>query len=161
MFTKRLGATDTVLVETERGMRPTGVAGPRGGSDEEGSLKIGLIGKAHSGGEVVLAEDDRRDSVYVVQEGRVEIVHELDEGRVRVEVLGEGDLFGEAALCAVGDSGTLVRALGRARVLTVDKRLLLTELSNDSTLALPLVERMNRRIGRLRADLARSRRGAS
>ncbi|HZD04590.1 MAG TPA: cyclic nucleotide-binding domain-containing protein, partial [Longimicrobiales bacterium] len=56
------------------------------------------LGRLYRDGECILYEGDPSESLFVVQEGRVEIACDEPEGTVRLAVLQAGDLFGEAAL---------------------------------------------------------------
>jgi len=104
------------------------------------------LGKVYADGEVIVAEGDVGDCMYVIQTGQVEAVRGPRDKEVRVAVLGSGDFFGEMALFDKEVRAATVRALGEARVLTIDKRALLRRISDDPLLALNLLKTMSQRI---------------
>jgi len=95
--------------------------------------------------------------MYVVQAGQVEVIREQAGEPVRLAVLGEGDIFGEMALFEREARSATVRALGEARVLTVDKKTLLRRIHADPALAYRLLQMMSQRIRKLNAELVRQR----
>jgi CRP-like cAMP-binding protein len=114
----------------------------------------GELGKVYADGEVIIAQGDVGDCMYVIQAGRVEAVTGSGDGERRVAVLEGGDFFGEMALFDKEVRSATVRALGEARVLTIDKRALLKRISEDPLLAINLLKTMSRRVRALNDQLA-------
>ncbi|NNC91712.1 MAG: cyclic nucleotide-binding domain-containing protein [Acidimicrobiia bacterium] len=106
----------------------------------------GELGKVYADGEVIIAEGETGDCMYVIQSGRVEVVTGADGVEYKVAELEGGDFFGEMALFDKEVRSATVRALGEARVLTVDKRTLLKRMSENPLLALNLLKTMSKRI---------------
>src|SRR3989304_2895740 len=112
-------------------------------------MNTGALGKVYHDGEVIFQQGDVGDCMYVVQEGKVEIF-QVKEGREsRLRVLSDGDFFGEMAIFEKERRSASVRALGDVRVLTVDKKTLLSRIHQDPTMAFRLLETMSRRIREL------------
>jgi len=105
----------------------------------------GALGKLHPSGEVVFKEGDSGDCMYVIQSGEVEI---LKDG-VRLAVLSNGSFFGEMALFANEARSATVRALGDARLLTIDRNTLLQRIHGDPSLAYRIVESLSGRFQQL------------
>jgi len=105
------------------------------------------LGSHREDGEVIVRQGDAGDCMFVVQEGRLEVVAQ-HEGReeVRVRVLEKGDMFGEMAIFEREVRSATVRALGEARVLTIDKKTFLRRMQEDPSLAFNLVRIMSHRI---------------
>ena len=122
-------------------------------------METGALGKMYRDGEVILRQGDVGDCMYVIQSGSVEVLHEKDRKTVQLGVLGEGDTFGEIAILERVARSATVRALGEARVLTVDKRVLLRRIHEDPSLVFHIVQGMARRIRELSAELARIKHG--
>lgn len=116
----------------------------------------GELGKVYSDGEVIISEGDVGDRMFVVQSGQVEAVTGSGDEERRVAVLGGGDFFGEMALFDKEVRSATVRALGEARVLTIDRRTLLKRISENPLLALNLLKTMSRRIRALNDRLAQT-----
>lgn len=76
---------------------------------------------------------------------------------MRLAVLGKGNFFGEMAIFEREIRSATVRALGKVRVLTVDKKILLRRISEDPSLALRILEKMSNRIRALDNELVHLR----
>jgi len=117
----------------------------------------GHLGKQYRDGEVVVRQGETDDCMYVVQEGKVEVVRESDGHATVLAVLERDDFFGEMALFERRPRSATVRALGDARVLTVDKRTFLRRVHEDPSLAFRILSALCRRIRDLDAEVTRLR----
>ena len=113
------------------------------------------LGRAYEDGEVVVRQGDNGDRMYVVQEGEVEVVVEQDGREVRLGVRKAGDFFGEMAIFEREVRMATVRALGSARILSVDRKNFLRRVHEDPSLAYRIVQAMSGRIRELSAEVAR------
>jgi CRP-like cAMP-binding protein len=95
--------------------------------------------------------------MYVIQEGQVEVIMELDDNRTRLAIRKQGDFFGEMAIFEREVRMATVRSLGRARVLTVDKKNFLRRIHEDPSLVYRLVQSMSARIRELSEEVSRLR----
>jgi len=107
------------------------------------------IGKTYQNGEAIVREGEVGDCMYVIPSGQVEVVGSRGTHEVRLGVLGETDFFGEMAIFEREKRMATVRALGEVRVLTVDRKSLLRRISEDPSMAFPLLEKMSHRVRRL------------
>ncbi len=112
-------------------------------------MSAARLGKEYQNGEVIVRQGQPGDCMYVIQAGRVEVLAEEGGKEVQLALLGEGDFFGEMAIFERAVRSATVRALGDARVLTVDRRNFLQRIQEDPSLAFRLVETMSRRIREL------------
>jgi CRP-like cAMP-binding protein len=112
------------------------------------------LGKLYRDGEVVVRQGEIGDCMFAILRGRVEVVRETDGGEVRIAVMEEGQIFGEMAIFERELRSATVRALGEARLLTIDKRTFLGRVQEDPSLAFNLVRMMCSRIRKLSAELA-------
>ncbi|MCK5571650.1 MAG: cyclic nucleotide-binding domain-containing protein [Bacteroidetes bacterium] len=119
----------------------------------------GALGKTYTDGDVIIRQGDDGDCMFVIQSGQVEVVREVDDREVRLAVRGEHDFFGEMALFEREKRMATVRALGSARVLTIDKKNLLKRFQEDPSLAFRIVETMSRRIRELSERVTRQTSG--
>jgi flavin-dependent dehydrogenase len=122
---------------------------------EESKMGTGDLGKTYRDGELIVNEGESGECMYVIQEGKVEVLQKNEEAEVRLAVLGEGDFFGEMALFQREVRSASVRALGDVRVLTVDKKAFLKRICEDPSLALRIVETMSQRIRDLDEEMVR------
>lgn len=107
------------------------------------------LGKRYSDHEAIIRQGEPGDCMYVILSGTVEVLHERDGKPVKLAELGEGDFFGEMSLFAGDARSATVRSLGDTRILTVDRRTLLSRIQADPSLALRILERMSTRIKEL------------
>jgi flavin-dependent dehydrogenase len=118
-------------------------------------LEAGMLGKIYQDGEAIVRQGEVGDCVYVILSGQVEVTVKKDGEEVALRFLNQGDFFGEMALFDREVRSATVRALGRARVLTVDKNGLLRRVQEDPSLAFRIIEQMSGRIRQLTSEVAR------
>jgi CRP-like cAMP-binding protein len=109
-------------------------------------MKNKKLGQRYKDGELIIKQGTTGNCLYVIQEGLVEVIKETPEGEVKVAELGETEFFGEMGLFEEDVRSCTVRALGDAKVLTVDKRNLYKSIHQDSSLAYRLLEKMSNRL---------------
>lgn len=121
-------------------------------------MSSSALGKTYTDGQIIVQEGETGDCMFAVQEGRVEVIAEhAGRGAVQVAILEKGDIFGEMAIFDREVRSATVRALGEARVLTVDKKTFLRRIQEDPTLAFNLVRLMSHRIRNLTAQIGERR----
>jgi CRP-like cAMP-binding protein len=118
-------------------------------------MSKGELGKVYQDGEYIIREGEVGDCMFVIQEGKVEVLAGPGGRKLRLALRGEGEFIGEMAVFERQVRSADVRAVGSARVLTVDKKNFLRRIHEDPTLAFRLVESMSRRIRELSAEVAR------
>jgi len=123
-------------------------------------MDTGALGKTYNGGETIVRQGEVGDCMYAIQQGRVEVVQEVQGKEVPLAVRGEGDFFGEMAIFEREVRMATVRAVGDVRVLTVDKRNLLRRIQEDPSLAFRMLETMSRRIRELSEEVGKQKRNA-
>lgn len=115
---------------------------------------MATLGKDYSDRDVIVKQGEPGNCMYVVQEGQVEAIAESDGREMRLRVMGPNDFFGEMALFGTEKRSCTIRALGKARVMTIDKRSFLGGIQEDPSLAFRLVKVMSQRIRDLTERLA-------
>lgn len=120
-------------------------------------MSPGALGRTYRDGEVIVRQGEMGDGLFVIQEGQVEILSESDGEATRIRVAGKDELVGEMAVFERAPRSATMRALGEARVLTVDRTNFLRRLNEDPSLAFRLVETMSRRVRELSAEIVRLR----
>ena len=121
--------------------------------------RTGALGKVYEDGEAIIRQGEVGDCMYVIQDGQAEVVVEKDGEKAHLAALGEGDFFGEMAIFENEVRMATVRAVGQARVLTVDRKSFLRRIHEDPSLAYRMVQTMSRRIRDLDAEVVRLRGG--
>ncbi len=117
-------------------------------------MSSGDLGKAFADGEVIIRAGEEGDCMYVIQEGQAEVVIGSGGDEIQLDVLGPGAFFGEMAVFERDVRSATVRALGEARVITVDKKNFMRRVHEDPALAFRLVETMSYRVRNLTNKLA-------
>jgi CRP-like cAMP-binding protein len=109
----------------------------------------GALGKMYQDGEIIICQGEVGQCMYVIQEGKVEVLIESNGKEVQIAVREQGDFIGEMAIFERDVRSATVRAIGSARVLTIDKKNFLRRISEDPSLAFRMVESMSHRIREL------------
>ena len=115
-------------------------------------MRTNELGTVYGPGDAIVRQGDVGDCMYVVQSGEVEVVQTSGAGERRLAVLKSGDFFGEMAVFEHEVRSATVRARGEARVLKVDKRILMRRMKEDPLLAFNLLQTLSRRIRTLNAE---------
>ena len=116
----------------------------------------GEVGKIYHDAEIIIKQGEQGDCMYIILEGRVEIVNETDQGDVLLALRGKGGFLGEMAIFERKPRSATVRALGEARVLTLDKKNFLRRVYEDPSLAFHLLQTMSARIRELSTEASLS-----
>lgn len=114
----------------------------------------GVLGRVYKDGEVIVRQGDAGDSMYVIQDGLVEVVVEEGGQEIHIAIRGEGEFFGEMAIFEREVRMATVRALGEARVLTIDEKNFMRRIHEDPSLAYRIVRTMSQRIRALSTRIA-------
>lgn len=113
------------------------------------------LGRVYQDGELVIRQGEVGNCMYVIQSGQVEVFREEGGRAVRLRVAGPKEFFGEMALVDNAVRSASVRALGRATILTVDRRTFLRRVHEDPSLAYRIMEAMSHEIRRLAEEVTR------
>ena len=105
--------------------------------------KLGLL---YKDGDIIIKQGSIGKCLYVIQEGKVEIIKENDGEDLKIAELGETDFFGEMGLFEKDVRSCTVKAIGDTKILTVDKRNFYKSIQQDSSLAYRLLEKMSNRL---------------
>jgi CRP-like cAMP-binding protein len=115
----------------------------------------GDLGKTYSDGEIVARQGDVGDCMYVIQKGKVQVLVEKGGVEMQLRVAGEGEFMGEMAIFDREERSATLRALGEARILTIDKKKFLKRIHKDPSLAFRVVQTMSKRVRELSDEVAR------
>lgn len=121
-------------------------------------MEAGALGKEYDDQEVICRQGEPGDCMYVIQAGRAVVLHEEAGAEVVVGELTVGDVIGEMAIFERQPRSATVRAVGKTRVLTLNKRAFLRQAHEDPSLAFRILQRMSLRIRSLNQELSRLKR---
>jgi CRP/FNR family transcriptional regulator len=117
-------------------------------------MEAGGLGKLYKDGEVIIKQGDSGNCMYVIQSGTVEVIRDNNGKEVRLALRKEGDFFGEMALFSREVRSATIRALGDAKILTVDRKNLLKSIQKDPSLAFRIIETLSKRLRDLSEEIA-------
>lgn len=109
-------------------------------------MKTNKLGRLYTSGEVIIKQGTEGNCLFVVQEGKVEVISEKGDMEIKIAELGETEFFGEMGLFEKDVRSCTVRALGDARILTIDKKNFYKTIQEDPSLAFRLLEKMSKRL---------------
>jgi len=92
-----------------------------------------------SPGEVVFAEGDPSDQLYVIQAGEVELLRETEHKERVVARLGPGDFFGELGLVAGERRTTRAVAVNATRLIALDRETLEAMCLEEPVIAIRMI----------------------
>ncbi len=130
---------------------------PHSPDKEVGAMNMEALGRLYQDGETIVRQGELGDCMYVVQDGRVEVVVELEGQQIQLNTMGKDEFFGEMAIFDHEIRSATVRALGPARILTVDHRNFLRRIHEDPSLAYRLMQVMSERVRKLSTEVAQLR----
>lgn len=111
------------------------------------------FGRVYTAGEIIIRQGTVGDCLYVIQEGRVEVIDETGGNEVRVAELGDKEFFGEMGLFEKDVCSCTVRAMENTKVLTIDRQNFYTTIQKDPSLAFRLLESMSHRLRQTTREL--------
>ncbi len=120
-------------------------------------MEEGALGREYSDGEIICQEGEIGNCLYVIQAGEVNVVREESGSEVVISSLQTGAIFGEMAIIDRQPRSRTVRAKGKARVLTLDKKAFLRRVHEDPSLAFQILRQMSLRIRNQDQEITRLR----
>jgi len=111
------------------------------------------LGKEYHDGEIIIKQGDTENCMYVIQSGEVEVLRDNNGTQVRLAIRKSGEFFGEMALFSKEVRSATVKAIGNARVLTVDRKNLLNSIQKDPSLAFRIIETLSKRLRDLSEEI--------
>ena len=58
----------------------------------------GALGRDYEDGDIIVRQGEQGDNMFVIQEGKVEVLKETDGKETRLRIAGEGEFMGEMAI---------------------------------------------------------------
>lgn len=117
------------------------------------------LGRLYTDGEIIIKQGTEGDCLYVIQEGRVAVIDESGGAETKVAELGVKEFFGEMGLFEKDVRSATVKAIGDAKVLTIDKKNFYSTIQKDPSLAFRLLESMSKRLRKTTKELGEATSG--
>ena len=109
--------------------------------------------QAFEDGEVVVREGEETREMFIIREGRIEILKQVGGHEVRLAVLERGSFFGEMSLLEGLPRSATARAIGKTELVVLRPGSLLVQIRRDPTFAFELLQQMSRRVRELNDKL--------
>jgi len=119
------------------------------------SIEKGALGKVYQDGEIITRQGDVGEVMYVIQQGKVDVLMETNDRETLLRVAEEGEFLGEMAIFDHDVRSATLRAQGEVKVLTIDKKNFLKRIHEDPSLAFRIVQTMSKRVRELGDEVAR------
>ena len=113
-----------------------------------------MLGRLYKENDVVYRQGDTGNEMYVVQLGEIELIHRKGDKEFCLEVVRQGDFFGEMALFGYPVRNATARVVGEgASVISLEKKTFLKRMHFDPSLAFNMLKKMADRIQHLEKEL--------
>ena len=110
--------------------------------------------KNYKAGEVIFEEGQTGNGMFIVAEGKVEVLKNLESGNPQqLAVLGKGEVFGEMALLDELPRSASVRAREDTTCVGIDRFLFVTQLTKDPQVSITMIQVLARRLREMDATL--------
>ena len=117
------------------------------------------VGKLYQDGDIIIRQGELGNCMFIVQEGRVEMLHRLRSSEFCLGVLEAGDFFEPLGVLGHEVRSCTVRAVGPARVLSLEKRTFIQRMHEDASFVFKIVRRLALRNKQLEEMLVRTAEG--
>ncbi len=111
-------------------------------------------------GEVIFAEGDPGDEMFIIQTGRVEVIKQIGGDESRLAVLEKGDFFGEMAILEGLPRIATIRAIDKTSVLSVSSSTFDQMLKDNPEIPVRMMRKMSTRVRLLETEMDRIAREA-
>ncbi len=107
--------------------------------------------------ETIYREGDPGDAMFIIKEGKVEVLREVGAGNTRLATLSKGAIFGEMSVLRDLPRSTTTRALGPVCLVVVPKNAFLSAFNRDNPLGLKLLRTLCERLSQADDQLVQNR----
>lgn len=105
--------------------------------------------RAYSKGAMILQEDDPGEAMFMIASGRAKVVHLSEDGReIILDILGQGDFFGEMALLDQEPRSAHVTAVEPTELLVLERSAFLNQVEREPKIAIKMLIELSRRLRR-------------
>lgn len=102
--------------------------------------------KVYEPGQVIIAEFEPGDSFYLIQKGRVQLIKCVNGSKKNLDILKQGELFGEMAILDNSPRSATCMAIGKVKCLEFNKENFQLLITGNPQIALHLLKLFCKRI---------------
>ncbi|MFP4644898.1 MAG: Crp/Fnr family transcriptional regulator [Spirochaetales bacterium] len=103
-------------------------------------------GRSFKPGEVVFSEGDHGQSLFIIQQGNIEISKDMDGRKHVLSTLTKGEFFGEMAIVTRVKRTATATALDEVQLLAFDREAFQGMIEKNSRIALNVIDKLCRRL---------------
>ncbi|MBF0357347.1 MAG: cyclic nucleotide-binding domain-containing protein [Magnetococcales bacterium] len=107
------------------------------------------LGRHFKPGETIFNQGDLSSDAYIVQQGQIELVYELNGKDNRLQTLKKGEIFGVTGLFGSGARMVTARAKKSAWIMKLDRRVLMAGFYRDPSLAIKIFSQAFQRVNKI------------
>lgn len=96
--------------------------------------------------EMVFKQGEEGDLMYLVQEGEVEVLHEIGGVQKQMAILERGDFFGEMAVLEQEPRSHSVRSLKLTKLVTIDRAGFKSMLTRNADISVRMIRKLSKRL---------------
>ncbi len=111
----------------------------------------------YGAGETIYNQGEPGDAMFIIKEGKIEVLRNVDGGNARLAILPKGAIFGEMAVLRDRPRSTTTRALGPVRLVVLPKDAFLKAFTRDNPLGLKLLRTLCERLSQAGDQLLQNR----
>lgn len=104
-------------------------------------------------GETIIEEGESGNKMFIIVEGRVDIVKESEEAETVLATLGQGDIFGEMALVDARPRSATARAMGDVTTRVLDRDAFKSLIANNPKIAMLVFDKLCQRLRSVNDEL--------
>ncbi|MFW6138629.1 MAG: Crp/Fnr family transcriptional regulator [Spirochaetota bacterium] len=111
--------------------------------------------KTYTGGEIICREGQPGKEMYEILSGKVRVFKTINEEKIELNTLGQGDFLGEMSLLLGDSRSASAEAIDNTQLLVLGKDSLLKKIQQDPQFALNMINIMARRLARANEIIGR------
>ncbi len=107
-----------------------------------------ITGKGFEPGQTVFKQGDPGDAMYIIQTGKVDVLHEQDGAETLLASLGPGEFFGEMALVDDEPRSATLRAAEHTTLVPITRDFLFRYARKDTSFVILVLESLSTRLAK-------------
>ena len=111
------------------------------------------FGRSVDPGEIVFAEGDTGDQMFIIQSGRVKVTKKIGGRDHVLSTLGKGEFFGEMAIVNNVKRTATISAVTRVQLLAFNREGFLSMVNKNAKIALNIIDKLCRRLQNMNVQI--------
>ena len=111
------------------------------------------FGRSVDPGEIVFAEGDTGDQMFIIQDGRVKVTKNIGGRDHVLSTLGKGEFFGEMAIVNNVKRTATISAVTRVQLMAFKREGFLSMINKNAKIALNIIDKLCRRLQNMNVQI--------